>query len=128
MEYEIVEMKACHVCQVAALEQSCFSDPWSAGSVASELDNPLSLWLVAQVGDEVLGYVGSQSVLGEADMALINALAARGVRSLTLEVRPSNEAARSLYAELGFLQVGCRKGYYLNPKEDGEILRKEWSL
>lgn len=46
MEYEIVEMKACHVCQVAALEQSCFSDPWSAGSVASELDNPLSLWLV----------------------------------------------------------------------------------
>lgn len=68
MEYEIVEMKACHVCQVAALEQSCFSDPWSAGSVASELDNPLSLWLVAQAGDEVLGYVGSQSVLGESDM------------------------------------------------------------
>lgn len=148
MEYEIVEMKACHVCQVAALEQSCFSDPWSAGSVASELDNPLSLWLVAQAGDEVLGYVGSQSVLGDSDMmnlavspawrrrgvaralvtALINALAARGIHSLTLEVRPSNEAARSLYAELGFLQVGCRKGYYLNPKEDGEILRKEWSL
>lgn len=68
MEYEIVRMEAAHVPQIAALERSAFPDPWSESSVASELDNPLSLWLVAQAGGEVLGYVGSQSVMGEADM------------------------------------------------------------
>ena len=68
MEYEIVTMEAVHVPQVAALEKAVFPDPWSERSVASELDNPLSLWLVAQAGDVVLGYVGSQSVMGEADM------------------------------------------------------------
>ena len=39
-------MKAADVPSVAALEKLCFSDPWSVSSIASELDNPLSLWLV----------------------------------------------------------------------------------
>ena len=54
--------------QIAALEGQCFADPWSERSVASELENPLSLWLVALEDGTVAGYVGSQSVLGEADM------------------------------------------------------------
>ena len=65
---EILNMTADHVAQVAALEAICFHDPWSEKSVASELTNPLSLWLVALDGDRVAGYVGSQSVLGESDM------------------------------------------------------------
>ena len=43
----ITRMNEAHVSQVAALEKLCFSDPWSENSVASELNNPLSLWLVA---------------------------------------------------------------------------------
>ena len=57
-----------HVAQVAELEKRCFSDPWSENSIAYELTNPLSYWLVAQEAGAVLGYVGSQSVLDEADM------------------------------------------------------------
>lgn len=137
-----------HVAQVAALEKLCFPDPWSERSVASELDNPLSLWLVATEGERVLGYVGSQSVLDEADMmnvavhpdarrhglarslveALIEQLKDREVRMLTLEVRASNEAAKALYETMGFTQVGRRKNYYLAPREDALILRKEWPL
>ena len=133
---------------VAALEKLCFSAPWSENSVASELDNPLSLWLVALNGDTVVGYVGSQAVLDEADMmniavlpeyrrlgiaqrlvtALCDRLADNGVRSLTLEVRASNDPAKALYGKLGFAQVGRRPNYYSNPKEDALILRKEWSL
>ena len=45
-----------------------------------------------------------------------------------LEVRVSNTSARQLYAKLGFEQVGLRKNYYRNPKEDAMILRKEWAL
>ena len=146
MEYR--PMEACHVPQVAALEKVCFSDPWSEKSVASELENPLSLWLVAMDGETVAGYIGSQTVLGETDMmnvavapayrrqgaaqglilALIEALKARGSHCLTLEVRDSNASARALYEKLGFLEVGRRKNYYRNPREDGLILRKEWNL
>ena len=49
-----------------------------------------------------------------------------GSRQLTLEVRVSNESAQALYAQLGFERVGRRKNYYLNPREDALILRKEW--
>ena len=65
---KIVQMTVQHVSQVAALERVCFSAPWSEKSVAGELENPLSLWLVCEEGGSVLGYVGSQTVLGETDM------------------------------------------------------------
>ena len=57
-----------HVPQIAYLETVCFHDPWSEKSIASELENALSLWLVAVEGDDVIGYVGSQTVLGWSDM------------------------------------------------------------
>ena len=142
----IVTMTSCHVPQVAALEKECFSDPWSQRSVASELENPLALWLVWEEDGQVLGYVGSQTVLDETDMmnvavsaqarrrgiaqalveALVIQLKQRGSRCLTLEVRASNAPAICLYEKLGFRQVGRRHNYYSHPKEDGLILRKEW--
>ena len=65
----IAHMTAEHVPQVAALEKVCFSDPWSENSVASELENPLSCWLVAldraaRQGDETK-YVLPRSKPGE---------------------------------------------------------------
>ena len=142
----ITKMDASHVAQVAALEKLCFSDPWSENSVASELNNPLSLWLVAVDGDRVAGYVGSQTVMDESDMMnlavhpdyrcqgigsrlvdeLIKELKKKGSQRLTLEVRVSNEPAKRLYDELGFSEIAVRKRYYSHPKEDALILRKEW--
>jgi len=148
MKYAMIPMAEAHVAQVAALETVCFPTPWSENSVRSELTNPLSLWLCAVSGSRVLGYIGSQAVMDEADVMnvavapearrqgiaralvreLVSQLAARGVRSLTLEVRPSNRAAVLLYAEEGFRQVGRRRKYYDDPVEDALILRKEWEL
>lgn len=143
---EITRMTADHVPQVAALEQECFADPWSQQSVASELDNPLSLWLVWVEDDKVLGYVGSQTVMDETDMmnvavapaarrrgiarklieTLMQQLQQQGSHCLSLEVRVSNTPAIALYERLGFREVGRRPNYYRHPKEDGLILRKEW--
>ena len=142
----ITQMKPHHVGEIARIEQLCFSAPWSERSIAYELSNPLSLWLVAVDGDQLVGYVGSQSVMDEADMmniavlpefrrlgvaeslviALCDELRRKKVTSLALEVRASNEAARALYAKLGFVQAGRRPNYYRAPKEDALILRKEW--
>ena len=143
----IVTMNTDHVAQVAGLEKICFgTEAWSLNSVTSELNNPLSLWLVAVEEDRVAGYVGSQSVCGESDMMniavhpdfrrqglaeqlvdhLVAALKEKGNVSLTLEVRASNAPAIALYEKTGFSEVGRRKNYYRNPKEDALILRKEW--
>jgi ribosomal-protein-alanine N-acetyltransferase len=144
MDY--VLMREDHLEQIAELEKQCFSDPWSLRSITSELNNPLSLWIVAECDGTVAGYVGSQSVLGEADMmnlavsplfrrqgvasglveALIKHLKERDVHVLVLEVRASNEPAIRLYEKYGFVQVGRRPNYYAHPKEDALILRKEW--
>lgn len=144
----ITTMTQTHVSQVAELEKLCFSDPWSEKSVASELNNPLSLWLVAMAGERLAGYVGSQTVLDETDMMniavhpdfrrcgvarqlveeLVAGLKRRGSQCLTLEVRASNDPARKLYEKLGFQQIGLRKNYYRNPREDALILRKEWEI
>ena len=145
---KIIPMNESHVAQVAALEKQCFSDPWSENSVASELENPLSLWLIAEENGAVCGYVGSQTVLDETDMMniavhpdcrrkgiaaaliteLVSRLKARGSRVLRLEVRESNLPAIALYKAMGFTQLGLRKNYYRNPKENALILGKEWEI
>lgn len=145
---KIIPMTDAHVDAVADLEAICFADPWSANSVASELTNPLSCWLVALEADTVVGYIGSQTVMGETDMmnvavhpdhrrkgvavslihALVQKLKECESHCLTLEVRASNAPAIALYEKLGFTEAGRRRNYYRNPKEDALILRKEWEL
>ena len=143
---ELRLMRSEDISQLAELEKICFHDPWSVSAFSYELNNPLSLWLVAADGDVVAGYVGSQTVMGESDMMniavspnyrrqglaqqliikLVEMLCQRQSHSLTLEVRKSNLPAISLYKKLDFMQIGCRPNYYRNPKEDAFIMRKEW--
>lgn len=138
-------MTAADIPSVAALEKLCFSDPWSVSSIASELDNPLSLWLVWEEDGAAAAYLGVQRVPPQADVmnvAVSPALRRRGIAralfaelerrlpeidELFLEVRASNSGAIALYRTLGFEQVGRRPNYYLDPREDALILRKELS-
>ena len=141
-------MDAAHVPQVAALEKATFSAPWPENVIRAELENPISLWLVALQDQTVVGYVGAQSVIDEADMmniavlpscrrqgiavqlvrTLCSHLKENGIERITLEVRASNMAAISLYQKLGFVQVGRRPNYYFAPKEDALIMRKELNV
>ena len=145
---EIIFLNETHIEQIAELEKQCFSDPWSAASIRYELTNPLSKWLVAVEGERVVGYVGSQTVLGESDVMnvavapdcrrkgignllveeLTELLKKDGVYKLTLEVRVSNDPAIALYEKLGFQVLGRRPNYYSHPKEDAWIMGKEWQL
>ncbi len=142
---QIVPMNESHIEQICAIERQCFSLPWSAQSFYSELSNKLSYWLVAEDQGAVAGYIGSQTVMDESDVMnvavsedfrrqgigrmlveqLIADLSKKGISSLTLEVRLSNDPAIKLYEQFGFEKVGVRKGYYSRPKEDALIYRKE---
>ena len=131
--------------QVAAIERLCFSAPWNENMIISSWESRLSCWLVAELDNCVVGYVGSEAVLDSADMmniavapeyrkrgiaealirALVECLQKRDILFLLLEVRVSNMPAIALYNKLGFEQVGCRPKYYSNPREDALVLRKE---
>ena len=131
---------------VLAVEQASFATPWSRDSFVAEAgDNDLACYLVLQAGNEIVGYAGVWVVLDEAHVtnvaimpafrgqrlgarlmtALMAAARARGARRMTLEVRPSNEAARRLYGALGFVIRGLRPGYYSDNKEDALIMWRD---
>ena len=138
----IADMTEEWVPAVAALEHASFSTPWSEASIRSELDNPWAIWLVALESSSLAGYLGVQYGPDGGDILtiatdpafrgqgvarhLIAAMTARlrekGLGWLTLEVRPSNQAALGLYTALGFREVGRRKRYYRQPTEDALLM------
>jgi ribosomal-protein-alanine N-acetyltransferase len=61
----------------------------------------------------------ARALLGQA----LGEAARAGARAAFLEVRASNHAARALYARLGFVEAGRRRGYYREPDEDALLLR-----
>ena len=61
-------------------------------------------------------------------VGLVEELRKQGSHCLTLEVRASNAPAISVYSALEFREVGRRRNYYRNPREDALILRKEWEI
>ena len=141
----VTPMGAAHAAQIAVLERETFSLPWDEASIRAELDNPLSLWLVAAEGETVLGYVGSQTCFDDTDILnvavrsdcrrrgiaealmreLDRLLPLRGAERITLEVRASNDPAIRLYEKLGYARVGLRKGYYEKPREDAVIMQRD---
>ena len=148
MTYTIALMTYDDVPQVAAIERQCFPDPWSERMLREHLDNQCAAALVARGEDgTILGYGG---LLVAADEGYITNIAvrpeyrrqgiaadilgvfenfARGNRLafLTLEVRSSNAAARSLYEKLGYVQAGVRRNYYEHPREDAIIMTREFT-
>ena len=93
----------------------------------------------------VLGYAGLHAVLDEGYIdnvavapeyrrqgiadALIGAFTRFGearLAFLTLEVRAGNDPAITLYEKHGFYEVGRRKDYYDDPKEDAVLMTREW--
>ena len=90
MEYIIVPMDRSHISQIAALEQECFSDPWSEAALEEELYNPQASFIVAEDGEGgVLGYAGLHVVLDEgyiANVAVEEAARRHGVASALMDV------------------------------------------
>lgn len=127
---------------IYAIERACFPTPWEADVLAHDLSkNPCARYLLILEGEQVVGYgclwllmeeahLMSVAILpefrragaGEALMrALIQAAADGGARFMELECRRGNQAAQALYHKLGFLRVGCRKGYYEDTGEDAFV-------
>ncbi len=142
----IVPMTNEYLNDVAELERTCFSNPWSRNMLAEELENACSAFLVALDAENgsVVGYAGLLArrgrglhhqmavrpdcrrggVAGQLLDVFIRFAEGSGLAFLTLEVRESNYAAIALYGSRGFRGEGRRKNYYDHPKEDAIIMTK----
>jgi ribosomal-protein-alanine N-acetyltransferase len=127
------------------LEGSAFSDPWSLAMLEEALAARGAVTLVAERDRLVIGSIMARHVADEGEVltvavdpahrrqglgrelleAALSRMVDAGVRTVWLEVRTSNVAARMMYLGAGFVAAGVRRGYYRRPTEDALILKRE---
>ncbi|MBE7044290.1 MAG: ribosomal-protein-alanine N-acetyltransferase [Ruminococcaceae bacterium] len=139
---EIVPITAEDAKALSELDRLCFGTPWSEKSFSDEAKNEIAVYYLAKDAGKTVGYCGYWQVADEGDITniavhpdyrrqgiakklletVIKCAKKQALVLMTLEVRKSNQAAISLYEKYGFRQIGMRKNYYTNPREDALIM------
>ena len=129
--------------RVVQIEQASFTTPWKEQTFRGLLKRTDSDLLVAELAGEVVGFAAAWTVIDQSELgnvavapeargtgvggalvdAVIDHVRDRGTAELFLEVRVSNEAAKSVYRQRGFTGVGRRRSYYSHPTEDALVMR-----
>lgn len=131
---------------VMTIETSSFPTPWSRSAFQSELmENNFAVYQVLDFHGRIVSYGGMWMILDEAHVTnvavhpdfrgchlgermmegLMQKAKTLGALRMTLEVRRTNVVAQNLYQKLGFIQLGVRRGYYTEPREDAFIMWKD---
>ena len=145
--YSIEPMREGDLPGVVEIEESSGLNRWGYDAYERELfTNPNSILMVARnllYGPVVIGFVAGWIVEDELHInnvaahhdyrrmgigrslmeAAIDEARYRGVASVLLEVRASNESAQLLYRNLGFRFAGRRRDYYRLPTEDALAMK-----
>ncbi len=126
-------------------ERQAYSHPWTEAVFLDSLGGLSDCW-VAEFDEEIVGHIVLSHVLDEGhilNLCIGPAWQGQGwgdvlleftmkrlhileVATVFLEVRVSNQAARSLYGKHGFSEIGLRKNYYPDGavREDAIVMRK----
>jgi len=128
--------------QVVRNEELSYPNPWSKRIFSDCLRAGYECWVLA-TRDQILAHGVLSAAVGESHLLtlcvhpdarrkaygrrllqhLLKEAARLQAEACFLEVRPSNQAARSLYYSMGFVQVGERRQYY--PAERGSTFRED---
>ncbi|PXV86735.1 ribosomal-protein-alanine N-acetyltransferase [Lachnotalea glycerini] len=128
--------------QVSKIENETFSMPWSKDAFREFLKRKDTIYIVAEVNNEIVGYCGLWNIVQEGNInnfavnkqyrkkhigfemltKLIEIGNEQRINAYTLEVRQSNVAAIRLYHKIGFREDGIRKNFYESPREDAIIM------
>ena len=140
--FVIGDMVTADIPAILEIEQASFTTPWSETSFFNELKKPGSFLKVAKKGGRIVGYICGAWIIDEGhvlDLAVhpeyrrlgiasalvslsIERLKEEGCRFVFLEVRASNDYAKTMYEKFGFEVLGTRKNYYVSPAEDAVIM------
>lgn len=143
MTYFVAKALFTDIPEMIEIERAVYSGqaPWDATAFASELRRERDrLYLVIRKNDQLLAFIGctfeerdedahitniavipdyQRHGLGQHLIQVMIKRAQRlGYRSMSLEVRISNENAQRLYRSLQFEQAGIKRGYYFGDHED----------
>ena len=138
----IIPLSEEHTDSICEIENESFGDPWSRQFFLDLFDNPFALCYTAIINAEVVGYLIAYQVIDEIQIlnvavkksergkkiatklfdTIFDSAGTEKIKEFTLEVRPSNIGAISLYKKLGFEIDGVRKNYYQKPKEDAVLM------
>lgn len=130
---------------VFAIECDSFADAWTRSSFEFLLTSDAHLFAVATLCDRVVGYavwsvippegelcdiavevsMREQGIGGRLIDDFLGYARGRGLDSIYLEVRRSNDGAARLYEKFGFHPIGVRKNYYSSPREDAIVMCRE---
>ena len=147
----IRKMEASDIQPVIVLDRQSFSLPWPESAFhyevekntasrcwVAELDNAaknpvlvgmIVVWLIldeVHIATIAVNSTFRQLHIGQRLLAhtLIDAIDL-GAKKAFLEVRKGNLAARELYRKFGFIEVGVRRWYYQDNREDAILLNLE---
>ena len=142
-EVTFFPMRETDLDEVLAIEDRVYEFPWTRGNFGDSIRAGYGCWIY-RVDDRPIGYCVIMNYAGEAHLLNLSIAAplqraghggtllahalkvarSGGARLMFLEVRPSNAAARALYARNGFTQVGTRRHYYpaIQGREDALVL------
>jgi len=138
----VVPMTREDIERVTAIERESFPTVWRRDAYERELLNVNARYLVAKLGDQVVGYAGMWAIMDEAHIttlavaadcrrrgigerllvALLEAAEDAGAKVVTLEVRESNAVARRMYEKYGFEAVAYMRTYYHDTGEDAVVM------
>lgn len=143
MRVTIRQMESKDINEVYEIEKESFSIPWSYEALKKEVEeNLLALYIVAEIDEKVVGYLGMWKIMDEAHitniavkkdyrgqgigdylmMAIIDYCEKHNIPNITLKVRKSNQVAINLYKKHGFVDCGIRPKYYTDENEDALIM------
>ncbi|GAA5234725.1 ribosomal-protein-alanine N-acetyltransferase [Verticiella sediminum] len=145
MTLRYAKMRTADLDEVAAIEKTIYTHPWTRGNFADSLAAGNHAWVVREEGC-LVGYCLVMDTPDDAHLLNISvadeaqhrgigrgllewvAMQARaaGLPSVLLEVRVSNERARRMYERAGYERIGLRRGYYpaIDGREDAIVMRK----
>ena len=140
---QLREMNSADVDAIMRIEQRVHAHPWTRGNFTDALNSD-SICKVYETEGMMLGYVVLMPAVDEAQLLNISIAAEHqrkglgaalldeakkmarslNMRRMLLEVRPSNAAALGLYRDVGFREIGLRRGYYPsdNGREDAIVM------
>jgi len=141
----IEPMRPADIAVVTRIDKRCFPSPWLPSAYATELSNRSACYLVARIGQEIIGYGGLWVIMDEAHIttiavdpdyqgrkigelmlvALLEEGILQGGSHCTLEVREGNRIAQNLYKKYGFHNAALRKSYYTDNNENALVMWAE---
>ena len=139
-------MQASDLAEILAIEYAVYPFPWTVGNFLDSLNSGYETWVMRDASHNLVGYFLMMPAVDDAHLLNITVHAevhgqgigramldrvvefaqVKGLTSVLLEVRPSNQRALSIYTRYGFQRIGVRKNYYPaahGTREDAIVMR-----